>query len=188
MTRTPASRSSRRGCSGASVRDTPGRARDVAGVTDREDPGSSAACPVCGSTSWERVRRTAEATHGSIAILAEGVCVDRCVCGHRRVPMAFRDAASSACSASIPVARARRLRPDACVGCGASMSMPVRRSVRAVTVSPEDGPVTTLRLDLPMQRCPECGLDHLPARGRADLTAALATVIDAVVDAADPNA
>ncbi len=57
-----------------------------------------------------------------------------------------------------------------------------------MTVSPEDGPVTTLRLDLPMQRCPECGLDHLPARGRADLTAALATVIDAVVDAADPNA
>jgi hypothetical protein len=68
------------------------------------------------------------------------------------------------------------------------MSMPVRRSVRAVTINPEDGPVTTLRLDLPMQRCPECGLDHLPARGKADLQAALAAVIDAVVDAAAPPA
>lgn len=57
-----------------------------------------------------------------------------------------------------------------------------------MTVSPEDGPVTTLRLDLPMQRCPECGLDHLPARGQGDLTAALAAVIDAAVEAADPNA
>lgn len=67
------------------------------------------------------------------------------------------------------------------------MTMPVRRSVRAVTVSPADGPVTTLRFDLPMQRCPECGLDHLPARGQQDLTAALAAVIDAAVDAADPD-
>lgn len=132
------------------------------------------------------MRRMAEATHGSIAILAEGLPVDRCVCGFRRITETFTDAASAACSTSIPVARGRRLRPDACLGCGAAMSMPVRRSVRAVTVSPEVGPVTTLRLDLPMQRCPDCGLDHLPARSQADLTTVLAAVIDAGVEAAGP--
>lgn len=184
-----ASGSSRRACSAASARDTSGRTGDVVHVTDREAAGSQATCPACGSRRRsDRVRRTVETTHGSIAILAEGVPVDRCVCGHRRVPVTFDDAASAACSTSIPVARGRRLRPDACVGCDASMSMPVRRSVRAVTVSPEDGPVTTLRLDLPMQRCPECGLDQLPARGRADLTAALAAVIEAAAEAADPTA
>ena len=64
--------------------------------------------------------------------------------------------------------------------------MPVRRSVRAVTVSPEGGPVTTLHLDLPLQRCPDCGLDHLPARSRAEITAALTAVIDVAIEAADP--
>lgn len=182
-----ASGSSRRACSTSSARDVADPAGRATAVTPGHPPGARSACPACGSTDGDRVRRTAQATRGSIAILAEGLPVDRCVCGFRRVTGTFADAASAACSTSIPVARGRRVRPDACLGCGASMSMPVRRSVRAVTVTPEVGPVTTLRLDLPMQRCPDCGLDHLPARGQADLTAALAAVIDAGVEAAGPT-
>jgi hypothetical protein len=149
---------------------------------------ASPECPRCGATSSERVRRTAEATHGSIAILAEGVPVDRCGCGNRQAPVAFTAEAATACATAVPVSRARRLRPDACVGCGAAMSMPVRRSVRAVTVSPTDGPVTTLQVDLPMQRCADCGLDQLPVRSEADLLAAIAAVVDAAVEAAAPTA
>lgn len=62
--------------------------------------------------------------------------------------------------------------------------MPARRTVRVVTVTPEDLPVVTLRFDLPMTRCPACGMDQLPARARADVDVALAALLQAAADEA----
>lgn len=60
--------------------------------------------------------------------------------------------------------------------------MPARRTTRTVTVAPETLPVTTLRFDLPMSRCPGCGLDQLPYRARHDVVVALSALLQAAVD------
>ncbi len=60
--------------------------------------------------------------------------------------------------------------------------MPGRRTVRAVTVTPEGLPVTTLRFDLPMTRCASCGMDQLPSRARADVDVALAALLQAAAN------
>lgn len=126
-------------------------------------------------------------TVGSVAVLGEGIPVDVCDCGVQPGLTTFRQAVEAACGVAIPIARGRRLRPDACASCGRTMTMPVRRSGRAVTVTPHDAPVTTLRFDLPMQRCASCGLDQLPGRAHDDLIAAIDAVLIRAFDTADPS-
>jgi hypothetical protein len=47
--------------------------------------------------------------------------------------------------------------------------MPVRRTQRAVpSMLPDCRPVT-IHFDLPMTRCPDCGLDQVPSRSQEDL-------------------
>ncbi len=106
-----------------------------------------------------------------------------CTCGRPRVPEGFDDAARQAWVDALPVARARVLRADACASCATSMSMPVRRTDRAVTVSPPDLDVTTLRFDLPMQRCSECGLDQVPSRSHDDLNRSIDALLRAAAEA-----
>lgn len=76
----------------------------------------------------------------------------------------------AAVDAAIPRAKGRLLRPDACTHCKDALTMPVRRSERVVTVDAAEGPVFTLRFDLPLVRCGSCGLDQLPTRSQEDLT------------------
>lgn len=60
--------------------------------------------------------------------------------------------------------------------------MPARRTTRAVTVAPDEGTVVTLRFDLPMGRCPSCGLEQLPHRARHDVIVALSALFQAAAD------
>lgn len=163
--------------------------RDPAGriaVTPPVEPPAGGRCPACGRDDRRLRRVTAEATAGTIAVLAEGFPVAVCPCGEVAVTTDVREATGTAWRAVLPVADRRWLRPDACTACGAGLTMPVRRTTRAVTVTPASAPVATLRFDLPMQRCAACGGEQVPDRSRPDLPAAVDAVFVALGTAAGP--
>ena len=140
------------------------------------------ACSRCGACDRTSTTVMLEVAHGSIAVLAEGLAVTRCACGHDEVPGHVGTTLAESVAARLPIANPRRLRSDVCVACARPLTMPVRRTVRAVTATPSGTPVTTLRFDLPMQRCSECGLDQLPSRAHEDLAELLARLPDRAVE------
>lgn len=117
-----------------------------------------------------------EATVATVAGRVERRPVVACPDGHGH-PVDLTATAQAACHDLLPHARRRRLRrTDDCGRCGAPLTMPVRRTERAVTVVSDDAPVTTLRFDLPTTRCTDCGADQVPARSQADLAAVVAAL------------
>lgn len=137
-------------------------------------------CPVCGRPGPVVLAGSREATHGTVAALVERAPVVSCPDGHRAAAPLGGPAASS-CLARLPHARPQRRRwgrvgrvEDRCGACDTPLTMPVRRSERAVTLDDLDGVgVLTLRLDVPTTRCPACGLDQVPTRSVPDVTAAV---------------
>lgn len=129
------------------------------------------ACPACGETGSVLLRGPIELTLGTVAGALERRPVVDCGAGHERPPASAGPAAVQAVRRAVPRARRRRLRRETCSDCGAALVMPVRRTVRPVSIEAPQLPVLTLQLDLPMTRCPDCGRDQLPARSQADLDA-----------------
>jgi hypothetical protein len=111
-----------------------------------------------------------EATHGTVRGLLEAGWLVECAAGHR-APPDLAEAVADAVVAGLPQARRRALgRTDRCASCGASLTMPVRRTERSVSVADVAGlPVTTVLLDLPSTRCLECSTDQVPTRSATDL-------------------
>lgn len=60
-----------------------------------------------------------------------------------------------------------------CGACGAPLVMPPRRTARAVTVEPPASAPWTLELELPLTRCPDCGIENVPVATRILLRRAL---------------
>ncbi len=139
-------------------------------------------CPRCRQPALTVHTVAAEATAASVAVYGEPLTVHRChACDHREVAPSLGSAARSASAESLPVARRRLARGDACRSCGTALTMPARRTVRVVTATPQGSPVTTLRFDVPMTRCPGCGLDQLPSRAGGDVDAALTALLHAAI-------
>lgn len=114
---------------------------------------------------------------GSVGAAVEALPVVACPAGHED-PAAVGDHALDRVREVLPAARSRLLRGDACIRCGAPLTMPSRRTVRSVTVPARDEvPVLTLTFDLPSTRCVECGADQVPSRAVEDLTAATLAVL-----------
>ena len=129
------------------------------------------ACPACGETGPVVLRGPLELTIGTVAAVLERRPVVACRTGHELPPAVARTATEQAIERAVARARQRRLRREACVDCGAALLMPVRRTVRPVSIEAPPLPVLTLQLDLPMTRCPDCGRDQVPSRSQADLDA-----------------
>ena len=137
-------------------------------------------CPVCHEAASLELRGGAEATVGTVAVTLERRPVVACVQGHEATPPEVVDAAMAAATSSLPRARKRLLRQDVCSACGAALTMPVRRTVRPVTVEGAGGvPVLTLRFEMPSTRCPECGVDQVPSRSQEDLVVSVPAVFAA---------
>jgi hypothetical protein len=128
-----------------------------------------AACPTCGVDAAIELRPGAEVTVGTVAASIERRPVVACPDDHGRSPPEVVGAAMEAAEHGLPRARSRLLRGDACRACGAALTMPVRRTVRSVTIEAPDLPVLTMRFDLPSTRCPDCGTDQVPSRSQEDL-------------------
>ena len=70
-------------------------------------------------------------------------------------------------------ARWRPIGSERCGACAAPLVMPPRRTARAVTVEPPASAPWTLELELPLTRCPDCGLENVPVATRILLRRAL---------------
>lgn len=130
-----------------------------------------ATCPRCGQPGHIELRDPVEHTLDTVAVLLERRPVLVCRSGHELTPAAAHAAAAAAIATAVPRSRSRWLRHERCGVCGAQLTMPVRRTVRPVSVESDELPVLTLHLDLPMTRCPECGVDQVPARSHSDVDA-----------------
>jgi hypothetical protein len=110
-----------------------------------------------------------ERTQGTVAGLLEpGI---RLVCEqHGEQPAdAAGDAALTVARDRLPRARRCRLRHVCCDACGARLHLPARRTRRSLTVDGYGLPVHTIHLDVPLTRCPDCGMEHLPWGAQDDL-------------------
>lgn len=118
-----------------------------------------------------------EVTVGTVAVRLDRRPVVDCPAGHAVAPPEAVDAAMTATETSLPRSRRRLLRGEVCSACSARLTMPARRTNRAVTV-PASGPlpVVTLLFDLPSIRCTECGVDQLPSRSQEDLVVSVPAV------------
>jgi hypothetical protein len=130
---------------------------------------STARCPICDEPGEVVLGPAAAVTVGTVAATLERRPVVACPQRHGGTPTACSGAAMESAEASLARARARWLRDDRCRGCGATLAMPVRRTHRAVPVDAPGLPPVTIHLDLPMTRCPDCGLDQVPSRSQEDL-------------------
>lgn len=139
-------------------------------------------CPACDRSTMRTTEVHREVSAASIGVLGERLTVHHCPCGHHEVPRTLGHAARTAASETLPAARMGWFRGDRCRSCSTSLTMPARRTTRTVTTTPDDLPVSSLTFDLPMTRCPDCGLEQLPSRARHDVTVALAALFQAAVD------
>jgi len=137
-------------------------------------------CPVCHEAASLQLSSGAQASVGTVAVALERRPVIACEQRHEATPPEVVDAAMAAATSSLPRARKRLLRHDVCGACGAALTMPVRRTVRPVTVEGDsEVPVLTLRFEVPSTRCPECGVDQVPSRSQEDLVVSVPAVFAA---------
>lgn len=143
---------------------------------------SSSTCPACTRPQLTHAHASPEVAAAAVAVHGERLTVEVCPCGHLEVAAALTAAAHATAGEVLPIARHRPLRGETCRSCRQPLTMPARRTVRAVTLTPEGLPVTTLRFDLPLRRCPACGMDQVPHGARHDVTQALTALFAAAVD------
>jgi hypothetical protein len=135
-------------------------------------------CPVCQEQAPLELIAGTEVTVGTVAVALERRPVVACRAGHLATPQEVVRTAMAAVEDSVLKARSRLLRGDACSACGTPLTMPVRRTTRAVSVEGDaDRPVLTLRFDLPSVRCAECGADQVPSRSQEDLVVSVPAVL-----------
>ncbi|MFP4634906.1 MAG: hypothetical protein ACLFRD_03510 [Nitriliruptoraceae bacterium] len=128
-------------------------------------------CPRCGQPGQIELHDPVELTLGTVAVLLERRPLLTCRSGHQLVPAAAHEAAATAIATAVPRSRLRWPRRERCGVCDGRLTMPVRRTVRPVSVESGELPVLTIHLDLPMTRCPDCGVDQVPARSHGDVDA-----------------
>lgn len=120
-----------------------------------------------------------EVTSGTVAAALQRRPVGHCDQGHRREVAALAGELAERVARALGVAeRPRMRRQDRCVDCGATLTMPVRRTQRTVTVEDLPLPLVTVILDVPSTRCPDCGREQVPSRSGPDVTAAAAALLE----------
>lgn len=143
---------------------------------------SPTATPVpcsCGLPTHHAIHPTVEFEVTAACLRLDGVGVLRCEAGHTTV--ADPDLAThvqTAIDDRLLVARTRRLRRDSvCGNCGASLTMPGRRTDTPVPFATTFG-VVTPTVVATMIRCPECGREQLDPDTRAAIAPLLAAALD----------
>lgn len=118
-----------------------------------------------------RLEAGRERQSGMVAASLEATPVVVCEHGHTD-PAPIATEIVAATESALPRARRRALRGERCTTCGATLTMPGRRTQRSVTVDDlaEVG-VLTVTFDVPSVRCTDCGTDQLPSAAVDDLDA-----------------
>lgn len=141
----------------------------------------SRTCPSCGRALEHHVRGVGEVVHGTVSAVVEGAPVLACPEGHHReeirpdLPQVLLDGVREEVLASRRTRVRRQLR---CGACDAPLTMPGRRTVRSVSRPVEGVGVVRVTFDLPMLRCPGCGLEQVPEEvAERDLGAAVSAAL-----------
>lgn len=138
-------------------------------------------CPSCGRELETRARAVGEVVRGSVSAIVDGAAVLACPEGHHReeIRADLDDLLRTGIEDELLVSRRTRWRRQRrCGACGTELTMPGRRTVRSVSRFVEDVGVVRVTFDLPMLRCPGCGLDQVPEEvAERDLGAAVSAAL-----------
>lgn len=104
------------------------------------------------------VRAGSEVTAGEVVVTAP----PRPLATTGRTPRRTERRAARVALARLVRARWRPVGADRCGSCGAGLTMPARRTVRAVTVEPPAAAPWTLEVRLLLTRCPDCAVENVP--------------------------
>lgn len=119
-------------------------------------------CPRCDAGLVASVEPSASARAGPIAASVDARPSLRCVAGCRTPDDGARTAIATAITRGLTFA-AGRPETARCGSCDCTLDLPMRATVRAVTVEhPERAPFT-LTFALPLVRCGRCGIDNVAA-------------------------
>jgi hypothetical protein len=90
----------------------------------------------------------------------------RCAAGH--ADPADLSALTRAIDGQLVLAWGRPFRPARCGACRGVLDLPLRTTLRSMTVEPPDTAPFTVDLELPVTRCGSCAVDNVaPGLGRA---------------------
>jgi hypothetical protein len=127
----------------------------------------STTCPVCAAPLERRPRAVGEVVVGAVSAVVEGAPVLVCPEGHHREELRSdldslleQEVREAVLASRKPLLR-RQLR---CGDCDAELTVPGRRTQRSVSARVQGLGVVRVTFDLPMLRCPSCGLEQLPRK------------------------
>jgi hypothetical protein len=132
-------------------------------------------CATCGAVRRSVALGGAARTLLGVTASVEPRFAPRCTAGH---PDADDLAAlTRAIDQQLVLGRNRLLRAARCGACASTLDLPLRTTLRGVTVEPPDASPFTVDLELPLTRCGSCGADNVaPGLGRAVRRTAAAAV------------
>ena len=117
-------------------------------------------CNVCGAALQVSGRASTEHREGPVTAQADARALSVCA-DHAARDEQLRIAVLAAIDGGLTFA-ARQRRAAHCGACSVVLDLPMRATVRSVTVEPPDGPPFTLTFSLPVVRCGACGVDGVP--------------------------
>jgi hypothetical protein len=139
-------------------------------------------CRTCGAERRSRALGGAARTLLGVTASVEPRYAPRCVQGHPDPGDLV--ALSHALEGQLTLARSRPLRAAHCGACRHALDLPLRTTLRSITVEPADAAPFTVDLEVPVTRCGSCATDNIaPGLGRAvRRTAAAAIDAASIVD------
>ena len=118
-------------------------------------------CPDCGDEQRTVTRPAAQAraevVGASVDPRTAVTCARGCADAEERLGAALEQALAS----GLTFGHGRPGAPR-CAACDEALDLPMRATLRSVTVEPSVGPPFTLTFTLPLVRCGECGTDNVP--------------------------
>lgn len=123
------------------------------------------ACPTCRRELERRPRAVGEVVVGSVSAVIDGAPVLACPDGHHREEIRADLALLLGDQVDEEILASRRTRLRGKLRCGAcdtELTIPGRRTVRSVSRLVDGVGVVRVTFDLPMLRCPGCGLEQVP--------------------------
>ena len=118
-------------------------------------------CPDCGDEQRARTRPAAQASAGAVSASVDPRPAIACDRGCEQSEEPLGAALERALHSGLTFGSGRPASPR-CAVCEEPLSLPMRATLRSVTVEPAAEPPFTVTFALPLVRCGDCGTDNVP--------------------------